>query len=358
MAWLVLAVALLVVFSFVCLRGENLAYLDSNVIPRPVGEPSPEHQAVLDKMAEFASAGESVARRDRIKVIREFMDGMSEGKSFSSEFTQVATGNLRGEWVLAPGVDPRRRVLYIHGGAWFAGSPASHRVITDRLSRLCNAAVFALDYRLLPENKRVDGIVDCQNAYRWILANGPHGPEELDFLLVSGDSAGGSLTLMTIAWARDEGLAPPDAAVALSPSTDVTMTAPSLVSNIPTDPMLGPGFGKLLKLPKILLWWTTWFSNRLLPSDPRCSPLRGDLSGLPPVLVHASEAEMLFDDARRYVTKAQAAGSPVELQAWPHMVHVWHVFSPELPEAEDAFQNIGEFLDAVAQGANREPHAA
>jgi acetyl esterase/lipase len=353
MGWLLLAIAVLVVFSFVYLRGENLAYLDSNIIPRPEGEPSPAHQGVLDKMQEFASAGEAVSRKERIPAIRTFMDSMSEGKEFASEFRPVNTGSLRGEWVMAPGIDTRRRVLYIHGGAWFAGSPLSHRVITDRLSRLCNAAVFSLDYRLLPENKRIDGILDCQNAYRWILGNGPDGSDSLDFLLVAGDSAGGSLTLMTIAWARDEGLRAADAAVALSPSTDVTMTAPSLVSNIPSDPMLGPGFGKLLRMPKIILWWMNWLSNRLPPSDPRVSPLRGDLSGLPPVLVHVSEAEMLLDDARRYVAKAQAAGSPVELQTWPHMVHVWHIFSPELPEAEDAFENIGEFLQSVEQGGDQ-----
>ncbi|HBF92849.1 MAG TPA: alpha/beta hydrolase, partial [Marinobacter adhaerens] len=63
-----------------------------------------------------------------------------------------------GEWVLAPGCDTRRRILYIHGGAWAAGSPRSHRAITDRLSQITRAAVFALDYRLMPENRFMDGV--------------------------------------------------------------------------------------------------------------------------------------------------------------------------------------------------------
>ena len=120
MGWLLLAIAILVVFSFVYLRGENLAYLDSNVIPRPVGEPSAAHQDVLDSMVEFAAAGESVSRKDRIPAIRQFMDSMGEGKEFASEFRPVNTGSLRGEWVLAPGVDTRRRVLYsaADDGGW------------------------------------------------------------------------------------------------------------------------------------------------------------------------------------------------------------------------------------------------
>ena len=66
MGWLVLAIAVLVVFSFVYLRGENLAYLDSNIIPRPVGEPSAAHQGVLDRIQEFVSTGQSVSRHSRV----------------------------------------------------------------------------------------------------------------------------------------------------------------------------------------------------------------------------------------------------------------------------------------------------
>ena len=238
-----------------------------------------------------------------------------------------------------------------------AGSPKSHRAITDRLSKLADAAVLSLDYRLLPENTRRQGIEDCQQAYRWILANGPEGALDLDFLAVAGDSAGGNLTLTLIAWARDEGLRAVDAAIAFSPATDMTLTSPSLSSNIATDPMLGPAFGKLARVPKVLMWWVSWFTYRIRPADPVASPVRGDLSGLPPVLVQVSEAEMLFDDARRYVSKAQAAGSPVALQSWPHMVHVWQVFTPELPEADHAYDNIAEFLASV-EGSAEEVQAA
>jgi acetyl esterase/lipase len=79
------------------------------------------------------------------------------------------------------------------------------------------------------------------------------------------------------------------------------------------------------------------------------SPVFGDLSRLPPTLVHASESEMLFDDARRYVNKAVAAGSPARLQSWAHVVHVWHMFYPQLTEARDAWEEIGTFIDGLEQ---------
>ncbi|MEH6589486.1 MAG: alpha/beta hydrolase [Halioglobus sp.] len=348
MSWLLLMVLVLIVFSYLYLRGEDLSYLDSNVIPRPTGDPSEAHHVVVASLKEMANAGGgSMFGKSRIAAVRQHMDSISDGRDFTSEFRPVDKGRVRGEWVLAPGSNPRRRLLYIHGGAFMAGSPKSHRSVTNKLSQVADAAVFSLDYRLLPEHKRIDGIEDCQIAYQWLLANGPDGPEELDFLAVAGDSAGGNLTLAVIAWARDEGLRAADAAIAFSPATEGSLTSPSWVGNMATDPMLAPAFGKLTRVPLILLWWGSWLTARIRPADPRVSPVRGNLAGLPPVLVQASEAEMLFDDARRYVAKAQAAGSPVELQSWPHMVHVWQIFTPELPEANDAYDNIGEFLATV-----------
>lgn len=356
MAWFVLIMLILLAFSFFYLRGENLSYLDTNLVPHPEGEPSEAHHEVVASLAEMTAVLKTGSRKSRLARIRVYMDSMSDDKEFTSEFHSVQEGTLRGEWVVAPGVDPKRRILYIHGGAWMMGSPKSHRSITDKLSRIANAAVFSLDYRLIPENSRRDGIEDCQKAYRWILNNGPAGTESLSFMMVAGDSAGGNLTLSLIAWVRDQKLRAPDAAVAFSPAVDLALTSPSLRSNINSDPMLGPQFGKLTKVPPVLLLWFTWLSSRIRPSDPVGSPVRGDLSGLPPVLVQVSEAEMLFDDARRYVAKAQAAGSPVELQHWPFMVHVWQIFTPQLPEADQAFQNIAEFLlsvegDAAAEDA-------
>ena len=347
MAWFILLALVLFTVSFLYLRGENLSYLDTNIIPRPLGEPSEAHHEVVASLKDMTAAVTTGPRKGRLKALRDFMDSMSDGKEFESEFRQVDTGLIKGEWVTAPGVSSSRRILYIHGGAWLAGSPKSHRSITDRLSRVANASVISLDYRLIPENRRRDGIQDCQSAYRWILENGPEGAEQASFILVGGDSAGGNLTLMLIAWVRDQKLRAPDAALAFSPATDLTLTSPSLISNIASDPMLGPQFGKLAGIPKVFLWWFSWFSSRLRPSDPIASPIRGDLSGLPPVLIQVSEAEMLFDETRRYVTKAQAAGSPVVMQHWPFMVHVWQIFTPQLPEAEQAFDNIAEFLHSV-----------
>lgn len=311
---------------------------------------SEAHRQVLEKVQAMHDATEGLRGRARVKALRQHMDSMSDDLELSSQIRSPPSGAPRGEWVIAPGAQASRRILYIHGGSWTAGSPRSHRAITDRLSRLANACVFAVDYRLMPENRYLDGIADCQWAYRWMLDNGPDGKAPADFVVVAGDSAGGSHALVLIAWIRDQGLRKPNAAIALSPSTELMLTSLGSRANLKTDAMLGPTVRKLAKVPLPLLWWGTVLGMGILPTSPLASPLRGALHGLPPTLIHVSESELLLENARRYVAKARAAGSPVEIKTWLGMVHVWHLFTPLLPEAEEAFEHIGEFLARVEAG--------
>jgi acetyl esterase/lipase len=296
-------------------RGEDLSVYDHPVDPAacqsfggPHG-PSPEHRQAEEEVRSAGGKVQGMSRRQRLQYMRDFMEDLPAGRAFDCAFRPAGADGVTGEWVLAPGVDPARRVLYIHGGAFIAGSPNSHRTITSRFSEVARAAVFAVDYRLMPEHRRRDGIEDCKASYRWILENGPDGPGRPQRLYLGGDSAGGNLSLVLAAWARDEGLRGPDGVVALAPLTDSSYSGPSIRSNVRTDAMLGPLFGRLLNIPQPVLAWL--FAGKPLPAGhPQVSPLFGDLSGLPPTLVQVSEAEMLLDDARRYVNKARAASSP------------------------------------------------
>ncbi|HXK06913.1 MAG TPA: alpha/beta hydrolase, partial [Verrucomicrobiae bacterium] len=76
------------------------------------------------------------------------------------------------------------------------------------------------------------------------------------------------------------------------------------------------------------------------------SPLYADLTGLPPLLIHVGDAEILLDDSTRIAERAKAAGVDVTLEVWPEMVHVWHVFAKILPEGQQAIDRIGEFVVA------------
>jgi len=307
--------------------------------------PGPESTVVANNVTAMVTEISSALHNKQLTVARTAFDSISHGRDYASQFIPVDAGGVPAEWVIAPGADSQRRVLYIHGGGFVMGSPKSHRTMTSKFSEVTGSAVLAIDYRLLPKFKHMDCVEDCRTAYQWILNNGPNGPETVRQLFFGGDSAGGNLALSLVAWVRDNGLRAPDAVVAFSPLTDCTFSSASLHENEVTDIMLAPLLKLLVRLPHFARsWWVVW-THRVRPTDPVASPLLGDLTGLPPILVQASEAEMLLDDARRYVYKACAAGTPAKLQSWPDMVHIWQIFAPELPQANEAWLEIGKFIE-------------
>ncbi|MFK7975279.1 MAG: alpha/beta hydrolase [Halioglobus sp.] len=354
MFWLALAGAAIFCITYFYLPGEDLRAYDAIVGERfDLGDHSAKERTEVElALANGPRSINPKSQKERVRLMREYMDAIPDTQEIDAHITPVDVDGISAEWVLAPGVDPSRRFLYIHGGAFMMGSPKSHRNITSAFSRVANAAVLAIDYRLMPENPRLAGVKDCRHAYTWLLSNGPDSPDNPlplnpAAIFVAGDSAGGNLALMLIQWIRDQGLRQVDAAVALSPVTDATFSAPSLQTNLASDTMLGPMFEKVLRVPRPLLLWAGLIQNRSSPSDPVISPVYGDLAGLPPTLLHASETEVLFDDSQRYVNKAAAAGSPVHLQAWNNMPHVWHMFYPQLPEARAAWQAIEQFFSEL-----------
>jgi epsilon-lactone hydrolase len=350
--WLV---GILWLVSVVYLKGEELAAFDQHTGDFFATGPIDiaETAAVVSGMEKHGKALRRLPRSQRLAAMRLYMDNLFADRKFDASFIPVDCAGVPGEWVIGRGADPARRTLYLHGGAFMMGSPRSHRTLTTRFSEISGGAVLAIDYRLMPEHRRSACIQDSRTAYRWMLEHGPNGRKPPQVVIVAGDSAGGNLTLSLIAWVRDQRLRAPDAAIALSPGTDSTGASPSMTANLDSDPILGPLFRPLAKAPRTLVLWFVWLHNRINPRHPSISPVYGDLSRLPPVLIQASASEILYDDSRRYVNRARAAGSPARLQTWDQMIHVWQIFNPELTAARAALDEIRKFLEASAQQQSR-----
>lgn len=223
-----------------------------------------------------------------------------------------------------------RYVLYFHGGGYAFGSERLVRDFTWRLGAAAGAGVLYFDYRLAPEHPFPAAVEDAGKVYRWLA--GRMDPARIVFI---GDSSGGGLLLATLYKMRDEGFALPGAAVAISPWTDLALTGPSLRGNAKLDPMMD-----IERLPT--------FAQRYLgeadPRHPYASPLYGDASGLPPILIQVGSDEILRDDAIRMAAKLRAAGGDVELEEWPRMPHVWHHYARLIPEGRHAIERIGKFV--------------
>ncbi|HIG66873.1 MAG TPA: alpha/beta hydrolase [Porticoccaceae bacterium] len=353
MALVVIAViAIVFVIGYMRLQKDRLAHYDlpsgkvfAFTDPKILATNADALKTIYSQLRGSSGASEAMPWKQRAKYLRKVMDEFRSHIPIISVCTKANAGGVVAEWVVAPGADTNRRFLYIHGGAFIAGSPKSHRVITSKLSEITNSAVLAIDYRLMPEHKRMDCVEDCRIAYDWLLANGPDGQSTAVSVYVAGDSAGGNLTLSLLAWARDTERRPPNAAIALSPVTDMRMVNPSIKTNLHSDVMLKPLAKRLSKVPRWLVTLGGYFIARYNPCDPVISPLLGKLNDLPPLLVQASDAEILRDDGRRYVNKACGAGSNATLQLWGNMPHVWQMFYPELPAAAEAFDEIKTFIE-------------
>lgn len=302
---------------------------------------------VTDQLRQAQASFSGTDRAERRQQVRQWLDELGAAVEHGCEIVPVHRAGCRGEWVVPPDADPDRRLLYLHGGAFEAGSPQSHRSLTTRIAERTGMVVFVADYRLSPEHPRQEAIDDVDAAWALLCAEGPAGPDgpgPAREAYIMGDSAGGNLALGLAHRLRDGAGRTPTAVVALSPMTDSTFSSPSWHENVETDPFLGPGFARLLEVPREVLVLGTWASTRIRPDDPRLSPLLDDLTGLPPTLLQVSDSEMLRDDAVRYARAAQAAGSPVQVEVWPGMVHVWQAFA-DVPEAEEALDEVAAFLD-------------
>ncbi len=83
--------------------------------------------------------------------------------------------------------------------------------------------------------------------------------------------------------------------------------------------------------------------------DPLASPVFADLTGLPPLLILAGDAEVLLDDAHELAETATRAGVSAELFVYPDMPHVWMLDYPAYPEAAMAFDQIAAFVARVTR---------
>ena len=146
---------------------------------------------------------------------------------------QADAGGVPAEFVSAPGVRPNRVMLYLHGGGYCWGSLDSHRPLVSALSRASATAALMIDYRRAPEHVYPAALDDALAAYRWLRETRPKGTR----FAIGGDSAGGGLTLATLMALRDAGDPLPDAALAISPWTDLTCSGESYDSRADIDPV-------------------------------------------------------------------------------------------------------------------------
>ncbi len=224
-----------------------------------------------------------------------------------------------------------KAIIYIHGGAFFLGLMYIQKIFASYVAKATEATVFSIDYRLAPEHPFPAALDDCFAVYKDLLKQG-FDPKKI---IVMGDSAGGNMTLTLLLKLKLEKLPLPGAAIPLSPATDMNYSGESITTRADVDPVLGFDDPEILKY--MLLRGHS-------SDDPLASPLKGDLKGLPPLMIMVGGLEILYSDSINFAEKAKAAGVDVTLDIEEDMFHVYPTFYGFLDEAKVALGKIALFI--------------
>lgn len=267
---------------------------------------------------------------DKISVIPEMADG------------------VYGEWLRYLEEDPEkipdRVILFLHGGGFQTGSCLSRCEMAARIGVFARMDTYIINYRLAPENKFPAGLCDCVTAFIWLLKKGYHPGK----ITVIGESAGANLCLCLSHYLRDHYLPMLGRVVPFSPVVELNDVYESRIRNLPTDAMLGCNITET-EIQAMLdqLHNGTYQRPHSLyvtgeeGKSPYASPIRGDFSVFPKMLIEVGADELLYDDAYALYHKAREQGADVKIHEWEGLFHVFALF--EMPETDEVSKEIAAF---------------
>ena len=250
----------------------------------------------------------------------------------------VGTSGVRGWWVRPQHPKPGQAILFLHGGGYVLGSAKAYRGFVSQIVGRAGIPALVIDYPLAPEATLPAAPNAAKAAWHWLVAQG------FDRVAVVGDSAGGGLTLVTLAeLIKEPHGAAPIAGVVFSPWTDLAFTGASMKDLAVTDPLIGYEY---------LQDCARKYLGAADSRDHLASPLYGNLHGLPPLLIQVGTDERLLDDARRYADLATLAGVSVELEIFEDMHHVFQLDVAYLETSRAALDRASRFLRNAFDGTD------
>ena len=291
---------------------------------------------------EMTKIREMIAARPRASEIAQMrIDADERSKAFplaSDVKVQAVTANgVKAEWTSTPDADPSSAILYLHGGGYVICSLESHRHLAAEVGRASGARTLAIDYRLAPEHPFPAPVEDTVAAYRYLLDSGLKPSR----IALAGDSAGGGLVVGALLAIREAGLPLPGCGWCISPWVDMEALGQSFTDRAEADPTVQKATIQMM---------AQWYLGGADPKHPHAAPIHGDLRGLPPLLIQVGAAETLLDDSVALARKAGAADVFVDLQIWPEMIHIWHIYFPMLAAGRRAIEAGGSFVRNVLRG--------
>ena len=284
------------------------------------------------ELARLLKAIEADAWPDDFVEARSFYDAWGTPVAPDIAVSDCEHGGVPGYLHTPPGADTSRIGIWLHGGGYVFGSQRSHGAMVAEAARAAGIPILHPQYRRAPEHPYPAALDDAVAVYAAVLGSG----FSADRVVLIGDSAGGGLVFTTLLAARDRGLPMPRAVACISPWTDLACTGETFRTLADDDPMVSTSVTRAVA--------AAYLGSGTAAESPYVSPLYGDVSGFPETLIQVGERELLRSDAERMAAKLAAADTPVTLEVWPGMVHVWHLHHTRLATGRAALARLGAFL--------------
>lgn len=227
-------------------------------------------------------------------------------------------------------------ILQLHGGGYVAKIKNSYYNMATYYSEAGDGiSVLSPDYRVAPEDPYPAALEDALDSYRWLLDRGWKGEQ----IIVAGDSAGGGLAMTLTMYLRDHNMPLPCGIVAMSPWTDLTASGESYTLNYELDPLFGNS--------KETMIYENDYAGNHDKKSPYISPIYGEFSQFPPMLIQVGSTEMLLSDSITAASMADIAGVEVRLSVYDDMFHVFQMSGKLFPEAKKAWEEVEQFLQLL-----------
>lgn len=292
-----------------------------------------EELAALFNLLRAAPRAQSIAEsREQLEKFSVFLNSNAPAVARVVSDVQL-TPNVRAEILVPSGTPPFPTLIYLHGGGWSIGSPASHAKLTRQLCTGAGMLVVSVDYRLAPEFPFPVPLEDCVSAALWTRAHVAEHGGDPQRISIGGDSAGGNLSAAVINDLRGEMSF--RAALLIYGAFDLLVSRRDYDVYAPEeDPVL----------PKSLmdLMLQAYLSGGASTDDPRVSPVHADLSNFPPACLLVGAIDPLVGDSRTFHAKLQKAERSSELHEYADMPHAF--MQLDLPEAREAIATGCQFL--------------
>lgn len=229
-------------------------------------------------------------------------------------------------------------VLQLHGGGYVGRLRNAHRsqgILYSGAGKRC--AVLSIDYRVAPEHPYPAALEDATAAFHWLLEKGYEAKQ----IVLGGDSAGGGLAMALCMYLRDNNEKLPGGIVAMSPWTDLTAGGASYTDNYEIDPVFG-------NTRESLIYDGSYFKD-VDPKTPYISPMFGDFTGFPPMLIQVGTHEMLLSDSISVAKLAKEVGVKVRFSQYEGMFHVFQRAMLLMPESRKAWIEVEKFIEKLAE---------